>query len=71
MQLPWRTQIVDGLLGADLVGLVWDGIIGLFAARLGTRLARGIRAAAKLNVAAGLTFGLVALAQLADVLFAG
>jgi hypothetical protein len=48
----------------------WDGIVGLFAARLGTRLARGTRAATKLNVVAGLTFGLLALALLADVLFA-
>jgi threonine/homoserine/homoserine lactone efflux protein len=54
-----------------VIGLVWDGIVGLFAARLGTRLARGTRAATKLNVVAGLTFGVLALALLGDVLFVG
>ena len=53
-----------------LIGLVWDSIVGLFAARLGTRLARGTRAATRLSVVAGLTFGVLALALLADVLFA-
>lgn len=31
-QLPWRRQILDGLLGADLIGFQRDGAVGNFVA---------------------------------------
>nr|WP_239091568.1 LysE family translocator [Streptomyces sp. SID14478] len=51
-----------------LLGLFWDSAIGLFAGRLGSSLVRGRRTATTLNVIAGVTFGVLALALLADAL---
>jgi threonine/homoserine/homoserine lactone efflux protein len=64
----WAQLLILGVVFL-VIGLAWDSIVGLFAARLGTRLARGTRAATRLNVLAGLTFGALALALLGDALF--
>jgi threonine/homoserine/homoserine lactone efflux protein len=51
-----------------VIGLAWDSIIGLCAGRLSAALARGSRAATRLNVVAGLTFGALAVVLLGETL---
>ncbi|MGP4104677.1 LysE family translocator [Nonomuraea sp. KM90] len=54
-----------------LIGLGWDSFVGIFAGKLGDVLARGSRAAIALSVGAGLTFGVLALTLLREVLWGG
>lgn len=51
-----------------VIGLAWDSVVGLSAGRLGTTLRRGGTAAVTLNIAAGLTFGTLAVILLAEAL---
>lgn len=53
-----------------VVGFGCDSIVGLCAGRLSAILARGTRAATRLNVVAGLTFGALALTLLGEVALA-
>lgn len=51
-----------------LVGLLWDSLVGLFAARLGTVLKSNGRAGTSVTVAAGLTFATLSVLLLLQAL---
>ncbi|MEU1436819.1 LysE family translocator [Streptomyces sp. NPDC005786] len=63
----WLQLLILGLIFL-MMGLVWDSVIGLCAGRLGRGLAHGRRTAALVNLAAGVTFVVLAAFLLTDAL---
>ncbi|MEW2175152.1 LysE family translocator [Streptomyces sp. NPDC005406] len=63
----WLQLLILGLIFLT-TGLIWDGLIGLCAGRLGQTLTQSPRTAALVNLAAGVTFIALAAFLLTDAL---